>query len=117
VRVAGTFTVESLSPHRVAPPDEEELIDLVDVEPAMRRRLHKVTPPTDFAAMVLEHLRSAGVHQTEKRDALHGSGEAELEDVYETERRLLYVAATRARDRLLVTGVKPGSEFLRDMAV
>jgi superfamily I DNA/RNA helicase len=41
--------------------------------------------------------------------------EAELEDVYDTERQLLYVAATRARDRLLVTGVKPGSEFLRDM--
>jgi len=41
--------------------------------------------------------------------------EAELEDVYDTERQLLYVAVTRARDRLLVTGVKPGSEFLRDM--
>lgn len=41
--------------------------------------------------------------------------EAELEDVYDTERQLLYVATTRARDRLLVTGVKPGSEFLRDM--
>jgi superfamily I DNA/RNA helicase len=41
--------------------------------------------------------------------------EAELEDVYDTERQLLYVAATRARDRLLLTGVKPGSEFLKDM--
>jgi superfamily I DNA/RNA helicase len=41
--------------------------------------------------------------------------EAELEDVYETERQLLYVAATRARDRLIVTGVRPGSEFLRDL--
>ena len=28
-------------------------------------------PPTDFAAMVLEHLRSAGVHQAEKRDTIH----------------------------------------------
>jgi hypothetical protein len=43
--------------------------------------------------------------------------EAELEDVYDTERQLLYVAATRARDRLLVTGVKPGSEFLRDLSL
>jgi superfamily I DNA/RNA helicase len=42
--------------------------------------------------------------------------EAELEDIYDTERQLLCVAATRACDRLLVTGVKPGSEFLRDMA-
>ena len=41
--------------------------------------------------------------------------ETELEDVYDTERQLLYVAATRARDRLLVTGVKPASEFLRDL--
>lgn len=41
--------------------------------------------------------------------------EAELDDVYETERRLLYVACTRARDRLLITGVKPGSEFLSDL--
>ena len=37
----------------------------------------------------------------------------ELEDVYETERRL--VACTRARDRLLVTGIAPGSEFLADL--
>ncbi|WP_210246551.1 3'-5' exonuclease [Methylobacterium sp. WL12] len=43
------------------------------------------------------------------------SDEAELEEVYETERHLLYVAATRARDRLLITGVRPGSEFLDDL--
>jgi len=41
---------------------------------------------------------------------------ADLEDVYETERHLLYVACTRARDWLLVTGVAPGSEFLEDMS-
>ena len=41
--------------------------------------------------------------------------EAELDDIYETERRLLYVACTRAREHLLLTGVKPGSEFLRDL--
>jgi hypothetical protein len=43
------------------------------------------------------------------------SDEAELEEVYETERHLLYVAVTRARDRLLITGVRPGSEFLDDL--
>lgn len=37
---------------------------------------------------------------------------ADLEAAYETERHLLYVACTRARDHLLVTGVAPGSEFL-----
>ena len=41
--------------------------------------------------------------------------EAELEEVYNTERHLLYVACTRASDRLLVTGITPGSEFLEDM--
>ena len=40
---------------------------------------------------------------------------ADLEDVYSTERHLLYVACTRARDHLLVTGVAPGSEFLDDL--
>lgn len=41
--------------------------------------------------------------------------EAELDDIYDTERRLLYVASTRARDHLLLTGLKPGSEFLKDV--
>ena len=41
--------------------------------------------------------------------------EADLADTYETERRLLYVACTRARDHLLVTGVQPVSEFLDDL--
>ncbi len=41
--------------------------------------------------------------------------ESDLDEVFETERHLLYVACTRARDRLLVTGAAPGSEFLADM--
>ena len=40
---------------------------------------------------------------------------ADLEEVYETERHLLYVACTRARDLLMVTGVEPASEFLDDL--
>ncbi|GIK82895.1 MAG: DNA helicase [Alphaproteobacteria bacterium] len=42
--------------------------------------------------------------------------ESDLEEVYNTERHLLYVACTRARDRLLITGVDPASEFLDDLA-
>jgi ATP-dependent exoDNAse (exonuclease V) beta subunit len=38
--------------------------------------------------------------------------EAELDDIYETERRLLYVACTRAREHLLLTRVAPTSEYL-----
>ena len=43
--------------------------------------------------------------------------DADLEEVYDTERHLLYVACTRARDHLLVTSVDPASEFLDDMCV
>ena len=41
--------------------------------------------------------------------------DTDLEDVYNTERHLLYVACTRARDHLLVSGVNPASEFLDDL--
>lgn len=42
---------------------------------------------------------------------------ADLQEIYETERHLLYVACTRARDHLLVTSVSPASEFLDDMRI
>lgn len=41
--------------------------------------------------------------------------DSDLREVYETERHLLYVACTRARDHLLVTGVEPASEFISDL--
>ena len=41
--------------------------------------------------------------------------ETELDDVYETERHLFYVACTRARDRLVISAVKPASEFIQDL--
>ena len=41
--------------------------------------------------------------------------QADLEEVYNTERHLLYVACTRARDALIVSGVDPESEFLGDL--
>jgi superfamily I DNA/RNA helicase len=41
---------------------------------------------------------------------------ADLQEVHDTERHLLYVACTRARDHLLVSGVDPVSEFLDDFA-
>lgn len=42
---------------------------------------------------------------------------ADLEEVYNTERHLLYVACTRARDQLHISGVEPTSEFLRDFGI
>lgn len=50
------------------------------------------------------------------QDRIESIGDdADLQEVYDTERHLLYVACTRARDYLFVTGVKPLSEFLDDM--
>jgi len=68
VRVAGPFTVESLSPHRVVPADEEELTELLDAEDGKRER--KDAPLQDFAQMVMENLKSAGVHQAARDDRI-----------------------------------------------
>ncbi|PDH67239.1 MAG: DNA helicase [Sphingomonadaceae bacterium MED-G03] len=49
-------------------------------------------------------------------ERLAGIGDlADLEAIQDAERHLLYVAATRARDRLMLSGVSPGSEFLDDL--
>ena len=63
VRVAGPFTVESLSPHRVLGVDEnDELIDQVAETQAEYGR--------DFNAIILENLRTAGVQQAHKADKI-----------------------------------------------
>lgn len=41
----------------------------------------------------------------------------ELDTIFETERHLFHVACTRARDHLHVSGVKPISDFVADMAI
>ena len=65
VRVAGPFTVESLSPHRVLGVDEnDELID--GVAESKGRYDEKL----DFATMILENLRTAGVQQAHKEDRI-----------------------------------------------
>lgn len=73
VRVAGPFTVESLSPHRVTPSEDEELIDDLDAVEGKRRRAKSSTPETDFAEIIIEHLKTAGVHQSDKDDSIHFS--------------------------------------------
>ncbi|MEQ1938218.1 site-specific DNA-methyltransferase [Mesorhizobium sp. CN5-321] len=70
VRVAGPFTVESLSPHRIVPADAEELIDVVDAADGKKKRGPLSSSETDFAAMVIEHLKTAGVHQTDRADRI-----------------------------------------------
>jgi adenine-specific DNA-methyltransferase len=72
VRVAGPFTVESLSPHRVVPASDSELIDDIDAAEGKRKRtLPKgIAPLDDFADMILEHLQSSGVQQAKKDDRI-----------------------------------------------
>jgi len=52
-------------------------------------------------------------YQTRIEDAADAS---DLEYIYNTERHLLYVACTRARERLWLSGVDPVSEFIEDLA-
>ncbi|CBS87324.1 conserved protein of unknown function; DNA methylase N-4/N-6 domain [Azospirillum lipoferum 4B] len=84
VRVAGPFTVESLSPHRVLPTEEEELweelvaADAVEAgrpeprrtqAPARKKAPHQ-WEETDFATVMLDHLKTSGVHQGDKKDRI-----------------------------------------------
>lgn len=70
VRVAGPFTVESLSPHRVVTAMDDSLADELAAERGGFQAGPKNVPEQDFGVMVLEHLRSAGVHQKDKADAI-----------------------------------------------
>lgn len=70
VRVAGPFTVESLSPHRVLEVSaSEELIDGV-TKTGSRYRHDDTASVEDFAEMVLENLKAAGVQQAHKEDRI-----------------------------------------------
>ncbi|WP_315780573.1 MULTISPECIES: site-specific DNA-methyltransferase [unclassified Bradyrhizobium] len=70
VRVAGPFTVESLSPHRAAPASEEELIDLIDAAAGKRSAVDADLAGQDFAAIVIDYLKTEGVKQQAKGDRI-----------------------------------------------
>jgi len=67
----------------------------------------------EFRAVVVLACDDEVIPSQERIEAI--ADDADLEDVLRTERHLLYVACTRARDHLLITGVRPGSEFLEDL--
>lgn len=64
VRVAGPFTVESLSPHRIIASDEGELVDNLDAVDGRRKR--DAAPQIDFAQVVIDNLKTSGIHQSDK---------------------------------------------------
>ncbi len=69
-RVAGPFTVESLAPHRTLAVDEEDRFLLRAAEP---RAPYGSGQSGDFATMILEQLRVAGVQQTHREDRIEFS--------------------------------------------
>ena len=78
VRVAGPFTVESLSPHRTLNVDEnDELMNVYGGSAVLEAEPLEASSPdiskgtdSDFAHMILEHLKTAGVHQAQKADRI-----------------------------------------------
>jgi len=75
VRVAGPFTVESLSPHRTLAVDwNDELVDTLEAAEGKRKAQDnkgwKGDAVTDFAHMILENLKAAGVQQAHKEDRI-----------------------------------------------
>jgi adenine-specific DNA-methyltransferase len=70
IRVAGPFTVESLSPHRVLPASEEELIDVLEAAEGQRSADDADLASQDFASVVLDYLKSEGVKQQAKGDRI-----------------------------------------------
>ncbi|MEX1076725.1 MAG: site-specific DNA-methyltransferase, partial [Pirellulales bacterium] len=65
VRVAGPFTVESLSPHRVLGVDENDNL----IDPAKKTRAATEADRT-FEQLILENLKTAGVQQVAKADKI-----------------------------------------------
>ena len=63
VRVCGPFSVESLSPHRVLSTDGENQDGTVSEQEGRKQQ--------DFATMILDNLKKAGVENTSKRERLN----------------------------------------------
>ncbi|HWP26303.1 MAG TPA: site-specific DNA-methyltransferase [Xanthobacteraceae bacterium] len=71
VRVAGPFTVESLSPHRTLAVDwNDELIDILKASEGKRAAPDRGEAAIEFAQMILENLKVAGVQQAHKEDRI-----------------------------------------------
>ncbi|MXY51911.1 MAG: site-specific DNA-methyltransferase [Gammaproteobacteria bacterium] len=113
VRVAGPFTVESLTPHRVVevdrpqPPPTAPVNEVRDERPAYEVAGPPSTPPRDFAAVILEQLRAAGVQQVEKEGkidftALTGwpgprfAAEGQYQEGDETRRAAIFIGSEHA---------------------
>lgn len=90
-----------------------ELNDKVEVENgAVAISTMHFAKGLEFRSVVVMACDDDVIPQSDRIEAV--ADDADLEEVYNTERHLLYVACTRARDHLLVTGITPVSEFVDD---
>jgi mRNA-degrading endonuclease RelE of RelBE toxin-antitoxin system len=90
-----------------------ELNDKVEVENgAVAISTMHFAKGLEFRSVVVMACDDDVIPQSDRIESV--ADDADLEEVYNTERHLLYVACTRARDHLLVTGVSPVSEFVDD---
>ena len=124
---------EGIEPHEIAVfvRSEEEYpravkalegaeIPFITLNVDMEVSLHKATLAVMHLAKGLEFkvvaVMACDANVIPNRKRIENMGDdADLEDVYITERQLLYVACTRARDNLMLSGVEAVSEFLDDV--
>ncbi|MBX0331268.1 UvrD-helicase domain-containing protein [Oscillochloris sp. ZM17-4] len=97
---AGTLSVEL--DHYVASPRDRVALSTMHLAKGLEFRAVAIMACDDEVLPLQERIERV-------------TDESDLEEIYTTERHLLYVACTRARDHLLVSGVDPASEFLDDM--
>ncbi|MCC6205724.1 MAG: site-specific DNA-methyltransferase [Hyphomicrobiales bacterium] len=67
IRVAGPFTVESLSPHRVVPSVDDHAADAAGSTFKLPKGTEQLN---DFTTMILDHLKTSGVQQAKKSDRI-----------------------------------------------
>lgn len=104
---AKAAVVASALPHRVL----DERIEPQEGEVSIAT-MH-LAKGLEFRAVIVMACDDEVIPLQERIEAV--GDESDLKEVYDTERHLLYVACTRAREHLMITSVEPASEFLDDL--
>ena len=105
------------------PPSEVVILlrherDLMPLSETFEAEAVRVLPMHDAKGSEYRAVAIAGLSDGNLPDEsriLSARDEAQLDEIMNTERHLLYVAATRARDYLWMSGVNPVSEFFSDL--
>lgn len=116
----GVFVRSELELHRARRAVESAGLPYKVLDEKMETVTGKVTVSTmhlakglEFRAVVVMACDDEVIPSQQRIESI--TDNADLEEVYETERHLLYVACTRARDHLLVSSASSASEFLDDL--